>query len=109
MRRVLALRIVEGQSTEEYVDADMVLHRTVVAAAHNNVLLELFDGFVPRVRQAMIDMLVLQSAGTPCDLDASGDDQEAHAELVQAITDREPATAAQLSRTHLTALKVALA
>lgn len=109
MRRALAQRVAEGQSTEEYVDADMVLHRTVVAAAHNVVLLELFDGFVPRVRQAMIDMLDLQPAGTPCDSDVSGDDQEAHAEIVQAITNREPAIAAQLSRAHLTSLKAALA
>lgn len=108
MRRALARRVVAGQSTEEYVDADMVLHRTVVAAAHNIVLLELFDGFVPRVRQAMIDMLDLRPAGSPCDANASGDDQDAHAQLVQAITDRDPATAAQLSRAHLTGLKEAL-
>ncbi|MFI7650389.1 FadR/GntR family transcriptional regulator [Micromonospora sp. NPDC049460] len=109
MRRALAQRVTAGQSAEKYVDADMALHRTVVAAAHNNVLLELFDGFVPRVRRAMIDMLNLQPAGTPCDSDASGNDQEAHAELVKAIIDRESAMAAQLSRTHLTSLKAALA
>ncbi|MEI7056155.1 FCD domain-containing protein [Nocardioides sp. CCNWLW239] len=109
MRRALTQRVAEGQSTEEYVDADMVLHRAVVAAAHNDVLLELFDGFVPRVRQAMIDMLDLQPVSTSCDSDASGDDQEAHAELVRAITDREPVVAAQLSRAHLTSLKAALA
>jgi len=109
MRRALAQRVTMGQTTEEYVDADMALHRTVVAAAHNNVLLELFDGFVPRVRQAMIDMLNLRPTGTPCDAEASGNDQEAHAELVQSIADRDPATAAQLSRTHLISLKAALA
>lgn len=109
MRRALTQRVAEGQSTEEYVDADMVLHRAVVAAAHNDVLLELFDGFVPRVRQAMIDMLDLQPVSAACDSDASGDDQEAHAELVRAITDREPVVAAQLSRAHLTSLKAALA
>ncbi|MEU5726180.1 FadR/GntR family transcriptional regulator [Micromonospora sp. NPDC047738] len=109
MRRALAQRITGGQTIEEYVDTDMAMHRTVVAAAHNNVLLELFDGFVPRVRQAMIDMLNLQPAGTPCDSDASGNDQEAHAALVQAIADREPTAAAQLSRAHLASLKAALA
>jgi DNA-binding FadR family transcriptional regulator len=108
LRRALARRIAEGQTTEEYVDADMALHRAVVAGAHNSVLLELFDGFVPRVRQAMIDMLRMQPAGIPCDSGASGSDQAAHADLVQAIADREPATAAQLSRAHLTSLKAAL-
>lgn len=109
MRRALAQRAARRSTVEEYVDADMALHRTVVAAAHNNVLLELFDGFVPRVRTAMIDMLDLQPAESPCDFDPSGNDQEAHARLVQAIVDREPATAAQLSRAHLTSLKAALA
>jgi DNA-binding FadR family transcriptional regulator len=109
MRRALTRRVRGGQTTEEYVDADMAMHRTVVAAAHNNVLLELFDGFAPRVRQAMIDMLNLLPARTPCDSDESGNDQEAHAALVQAIADRDSPTAAQLSRTHLTSLKAALA
>ncbi|NGN92272.1 FadR family transcriptional regulator [Nocardioides sp. KC13] len=108
MRRALARRVVAGQSTEEYVDADMVVHRTVVAAAHNIVLLDLFDGFVPRVREAMIDMLDLRPAETPCDANSSGDDHEAHAELVQAIIDRDRAAAARLSRAHLTGLKAAL-
>ncbi|MGK5673310.1 FadR/GntR family transcriptional regulator [Micromonospora sp. URMC 106] len=109
MRRALTRRVRGGQTTEECVDADMAMHRTVVAAAHNNVLLELFDGFAPRVRQAMIDMLNLLPARTPCDSDESGNDQEAHAALVQAIADRDSPTAAQLSRTHLTSLKAALA
>src|SRR5690606_2495968 len=57
IRRALELRTTAGQSVEEHVDADMALHRTIVIAAHNEVLTELFDGFVPRVRRAMVDML----------------------------------------------------
>ncbi|WP_409497103.1 FadR/GntR family transcriptional regulator [Amycolatopsis sp. cmx-11-12] len=108
LRRALAQRATKGQTTEGYVDADMALHRAVVTAAHNNVLLELFDGFAPRVREAMIDMLRLQpDDGRSCS-DAADEDQEEHVSLVQAIADREPGAAAQMSRAHLTALKAAL-
>lgn len=109
MRRTLAERGRRGQSIAEHVDADMALHRAVVAAAHNAVLLELFDGFVPRVRQSMIDMLELRASSAHEHADASDADQAAHAELVQAIVDRRATAAAQQSRAHLTALKAALA
>lgn len=104
IRRALAARVAEGQTIGEYVDADMVLHRAIVAAAHNDVLLELFDGFIPRVRAAMIDMLDLYPIGSG----APDDDQAAHTDLVQAIADGASATAAQLSRTHLDSLRRAL-
>ncbi|MEV6622332.1 FCD domain-containing protein [Amycolatopsis sp. NPDC051106] len=103
LRRALAQRVVAGQTPEEHIDADMVLHRAVVAAARNDVLLELFDGFVPRVRTAMIDMLKLKPIAAP------EADHAAHAALVQAIADRQPREAAETSRTHLSALKAALA
>lgn len=105
MRRALAQRVAEGQTNEDYVDADMALHRAVVAAAHNDVLLELFDGFVPRIRRAMVDFVRMRPRGRH----ATGSDQGAHAALVQAIADRDPATAAEKSRTHLAELKEALA
>ncbi|VXB08131.1 FadR/GntR family transcriptional regulator [Aeromicrobium sp. 9AM] len=104
MRRALGRRVVDGQTTEEYVDADMTLHRTVVAAAHNDVLLELFDGFVPRIRRAMIELLRMR----PHSRHANGDDQGAHAALVAAIVDHDPATAADKSRSHLAEMKDAL-
>lgn len=105
MRQALEERLTSDQTLQEYVDADMALHRAVVAAAHNRVLLELFDGFVPRIRRAMIDMLELRP-GTPDH--AATTDRDAHADLVQAVVDAEPATAARLSRAHLTSLKDAL-
>ncbi|MEU3274386.1 FCD domain-containing protein [Saccharomonospora sp. NPDC006951] len=83
----------------EHVDADMVFHRAVIVAAHNDVLAELFDSFVPRVRKAMVDMLRIRP------LDSPEDDHTAHALLATAIADRDPAAAAEASRTHLTDLK----
>jgi DNA-binding FadR family transcriptional regulator len=103
VRRALASRRADGQSAAEHVDADMAFHRAVVLAAHNDVLAELFNGFVPRVRAAMIDMLRIRP------LVSDEADHAAHAALVQAIAGNDPRAAAELSRSHLTALARALA
>ena len=91
-----------AQSVDERVDADMALHRTIVVASHNEVLIELFDGFVPRVRRAMIDMLRIRPTAS------EREDHDAHAAVVEAIAARTPDAAAGASRTHLDALKAAL-
>jgi len=88
---------------EAHVDADLAFHRAVVAAAHNEVLVELFDGFVPRLHAAMVQMLRLR----PLPDDAA--DHDAHVTLVDAIAARDPEGAALRSRTHLTELKDHLA
>ena len=102
LRRRLTERDAAGRSAEDLVDADMALHRAVVDAAHNEVLVELFDGFVPRVRAAMVAMLKARP------LDDPAADQAAHAALVDAIAEREPAAAAEASRAHLAALRAVL-
>ncbi|MFT4088465.1 MAG: FCD domain-containing protein, partial [Gordonia sp. (in: high G+C Gram-positive bacteria)] len=102
IRRAFADRESSRSSIEELVDADMRFHRAIVAAAENPVLLELFDTFVARLRQAMIDMLRI---GRSLDDDA---DRAAHSELADAIGDREPEAAARLSRAHLDALRASL-
>jgi len=103
MKRALAQRTAPGQSIEEHVDADTVLHRAIVVAAHNEVLTEMFDGFVPRVRRAMVDMLRLRPAA-----DESAD-QDAHADVVAAIVGRRADLAATATRAHLGALKAGFA
>ncbi len=102
IRRALAERQHQRDSTEDYVDADMRFHRAIVAAAENPVLLELFDTFVPRLRQAMIDMLRLGRHLS------EEEDHAAHADLVEAIAARAADTAQHLSRAHLVSLKDAL-
>lgn len=99
IRRALAARAEQQSEIESLVDSDTGLHRAIVAAAHNPLLLELFDGFTPRLRQAMIDMLRIRKAH---DGDA---DHRAHVELVEAITDGDDAAASMLSRAHLLSLK----
>ena len=98
LQDVLARRADAARAAPDvgYVDIDLEFHRTVVAAAHNQVLAELFDSFLPRVRQAMIDMVGL--AGPPA---RSRHDHDVHADIVDAIRDRDPERAAAVSRAHL--------
>ena len=102
IRKALADRAERRTDIEAHVDADMAFHRAVVVAAHNPVLVELFDGFVPRSRAAMVEMLRLRPGFD------HGTDHEAHDLLCRAIADRDAPTAARLSRTHLTSLKESL-
>ncbi|WP_036418479.1 FadR/GntR family transcriptional regulator [Mycobacterium sp. 155] len=99
IRRTLAARGVQGQSVPEHVDADMAFHRAVIAAAHNDVLTQLFDAFLPRLRLAMIDMLRIRPIAS------EPHDHALHQQLADAIIARDPAAAAASSRTHLSALK----
>ncbi|TQK70089.1 MULTISPECIES: FadR/GntR family transcriptional regulator [unclassified Nocardioides] len=102
IRRALADRAERRTDIEAHVDADMAFHRAVVVAAHNPVLVELFDGFVPRSRAAMVEMLRLRPGFDHVT------DHDAHDQLCRAIAERDAASAALLSRTHLTSLKESL-
>ncbi|MGD8195894.1 FadR/GntR family transcriptional regulator [Herbiconiux sp. P18] len=85
------------------VDTDTAFHRSIVVASRNEVLLELFDAFAGRSRDAMVQMLELsRQPGTD-------DDQRVHAEIVEAITARDADAAFALSRAHLHALGDAVA
>ncbi|MDX6742183.1 FadR/GntR family transcriptional regulator [Actinocorallia sp. A-T 12471] len=99
VRRALAGRAVTGRSVEDHVDADMAFHRCVIVAAHNDLLIELFDSFVPRVRTSMVDMMRTRPPASP------EADHAAHEALTEAIAGRDPQGAAELSRAHLTGLK----
>lgn len=101
IRRALAAREARGEPVAEHVDADMAFHRSIILAAHNEVLLQLFDSFLPRLRVAMIDMLKIRP------VPSETADHEAHIRLTDAIAHRKSGAAAEFSRTHLTALKSA--
>ncbi|MGW6422928.1 FadR/GntR family transcriptional regulator [Nocardia sp. NPDC055053] len=103
IRRALANRRADGQTVAEHVDADMAFHRAVIVAAHNDVLTQLFDSFLPRLRLAMIDMLALRPVAS------EQADHAVHEQLAQAVADRNPTAAAEFSRAHLSALKEAFA
>jgi DNA-binding FadR family transcriptional regulator len=82
-----------------YVEADLAFHRAVITAAHNAVLTELFDTFVPRIRRAMLDMLKLDQDHR------HRHDQAAHQAIADAIRDRDPELATARTREHLSAVR----
>lgn len=103
IRAALARRAERREEIESHVDADTDFHRAVVVAAHNPILIELFDGFTPRLRQAMVEMLRLRGH--------HGDDAEhdLHVALADAIARREADAAASRSREHLQSMGEAFA
>ncbi|BCW57395.1 DNA-binding FadR family transcriptional regulator [Paenarthrobacter nicotinovorans] len=102
MRRAAGERDLNRSGVEEHVDADTVLHRSIILAAHNPILTELFDTFTPRSRQAMIELLRRRGEH------GSDADQLTHMRILDAITGRDAAAAATLTREHLLALKAKL-
>lgn len=89
-----------GPGVEAFIDADIALHTAVVAAAHNPVLADLYAGFVPVLRDGLLDLAALVDVRAADD--AHG--REAHAALVEAVRAQDPAAAsavigAELERT----------
>ncbi|MBC9943195.1 FadR family transcriptional regulator [Leucobacter sp. cx-328] len=111
LRAALAERERDFPDVVSLVAADTAFHRAVIVASHNPVLVELFDSFAPRLRDAMVEMLELPRAGGVGSADRGHEiepDNEAHEALIKAIIERDAQTAARESRSHLEELKVRL-
>ncbi|GAA4482679.1 FadR/GntR family transcriptional regulator [Rhodococcus olei] len=105
MRRALARRDEAFPvGDREFVEADIAVHRAVVAAAHNPVLSELFETFVPRLTDAMTDMVALLGIR---DRDPEPDADD-HRALVDAVAAGDADAAARISRAHLDAMLAAV-
>lgn len=81
----LAHRVAAASAGDEaFIDADIALHRAVVAAADNGVLTDLFDQFVPALREGIVEICRL--------LDRQGENigHAAHSDLVEAVRDGDP-------------------
>ncbi|MDT0342866.1 FadR/GntR family transcriptional regulator [Streptomyces litchfieldiae] len=80
-----------------FVDADIALHTTVVAAAHNPVLTGLFGEFVPALRRGLLDLVAM------LDLRAThpGHGDEGHAALVHAVVSGDAEAAGETLRNEL--------
>ena len=104
LKRTLAERARAAQELADdgYIEADLAFHRAVVTAAHNAVLGELFDSFVPRVRRAMTDMLKLDTTAQ------HRGDQAEHAAIADAIRAKDSELAAAVSRSHLAGVRSGL-
>lgn len=81
--------------------ADIRLHRRIVAASHNTLLLFLFDSMEQRLITSMTELLTLM----PVDQHDADD----HTAVVNAILNRQPREAEDLARQHLLGLTEDLA
>lgn len=74
----------ESTDRDVRIAADVALHRAVIAATHNELFAELYDGLVPLYEEVLVD-----------DVDHEDDPHQAeHARLVHAIVDQLPTDAA---------------
>jgi DNA-binding FadR family transcriptional regulator len=105
MRRALDLRAAAMTSDHHaFVEADIAVHRAVVAAAHNRVLSELFETFVPRLSEALVEMIELLGL-RETNPEPNSDE---HLALVEAIATGDEEAALRVSRAHLGAMLAAV-
>jgi DNA-binding FadR family transcriptional regulator len=84
--------------TEAFVDADLAVHRAVIAAAHNPVLSAVFTSFTAALREALLDLVQDDDLRTQADHD---DSTQAHHELVVAIRAGDAAAAVLATRRNV--------
>jgi DNA-binding FadR family transcriptional regulator len=82
-----------GGTAEELATADIRLHRTIVAASHNSLLLALFDSLEQRLVGTMTDLLTL--------IPTPEHDIDDHNAIVDAVLARDTEAAETLARNHL--------
>jgi GntR family transcriptional regulator, transcriptional repressor for pyruvate dehydrogenase complex len=94
VRAFLTERELARDDDAGFVEADLAFHRSVVAAAHNPLLAEMFDSFASVLREALIAVRSdqrVRSAGADA----------AHARLAAAIEAGDAAAAANATHDHL--------
>ena len=84
----------EAASDELFAQADLAFHRTVVAAAHNQLLAEMFDSFASVLREALVAVVTDRDLG---DVSVA----PTHARLVAAIEAGDADAAEQAARDHI--------
>lgn len=84
----------ELDTAERFVQADLAFHRTVVAAAHNQLLEEMFDSFASVLREALAAVVTDRDLG---DVSVA----PTHARLVAAIKEGDADAAEQATRDHI--------
>lgn len=97
-------RSVQSRSWRQYENWDNRLHRTITVAAHNSLLLAMFDT-LNAVRRAVVwGRLRVDPAGPPADHHSFAE----HMAIVAAIRDRDREAAASAMRRHLAAVEANL-
>ncbi|WP_051343450.1 FadR/GntR family transcriptional regulator [Pseudonocardia spinosispora] len=97
LRSALAARDA-ATDIDGFVDADVALHRASVVAAHNPVLLQVFDSFAAALRGAALEVA---RRGGSRGHDPALDATRLHHDLVEAITEGDSAAAGRSVRVHL--------
>ncbi|GAA4547012.1 FadR/GntR family transcriptional regulator [Amycolatopsis samaneae] len=95
LRAALAARDRAG-SPSALVDADIALHRAVVAASHNPVLTDVFDSFLDAIRAVAANVVTLDTPRERAD-----EIHQAHHDLVAAIEAGDAGAAAQATRRNV--------
>ena len=97
LRVALAARTA-ATSSVAFVDADLVFHHAVIAAAHNPVLADLFAHFATALRTALLDLNADTALRRPADRAAATD---AHHDLAAAIAAGDGAAAVDATRRNV--------
>lgn len=87
-----------------FVEADLAFHRAVVIAAHNDLLLNLYDDFASVLR----DVLLAFVTHDPLPRELSSEIQDAHVDLAAAIRAANPITAIAATGANLDVTAAAL-
>jgi DNA-binding FadR family transcriptional regulator len=96
----LAARAAALGDDEAYIDADIAFHARIVAAAHNDVLTDLFAAFQVTMRPGLLDLLaVMDARGLRAGRPDPGAD--AHAAMVAAIRAGDAARAGRVTEAEL--------
>ncbi|BDI29734.1 hypothetical protein CCAX7_17850 [Capsulimonas corticalis] len=85
----------EGESWR-FLEADIAFHLGVAAAAHNPILLALYEDFETPLRSLVVANMEKYPLATHCDI---------HEELLNAIQSQDTALAAQVAERFLTTLE----
>lgn len=96
----LAVRAAALGDDAAYIDADIAFHGAIVAAAHNDVLTDLFSVFQVTMRPGLFDLLaVMDSRGMRVAVADPGAD--AHAAMVAAIRAGDAVEAGRVTEAEL--------
>ena len=81
---------------DAFISADLDFHQAVIAAAHNELLDQMFASFVPVLRDALA-VLIVDTEPAPAETDTS----DAHDALAEAIRAGDPAAAVEATEANL--------
>ncbi|QQE73146.1 FadR family transcriptional regulator [Brevibacillus composti] len=95
-----------AETIEQYIDADMKLHQSIIRAADNSILTELYEHMTEAIHRSIgetVERMIFSPAS-----ERFVAHKKIHKEMVEAIIDREPEAATQAVRAHIEASQQAM-